>query len=289
MSIKTIGSIEADSYKVTSGGASVEGFVTNDAAGLLEYGQGGAGTPVGAAIWDIIEHKNVATDTGSLTFSGLSGDTDKLYKLVFRNLMIPKVVEITDAANYISGNDLVPGETVLGGSSGVTAIVDSFVAAAVGNPGSVLTVVSPSGTFDSGEVITGNDSNFSVTEGGQFIPDTHYLMKPNNVTTNQRTTFQKQQSFATVQSTFSEMTFMVAEESLASGIVYFFAESGKSRTFYADSSWASAAVATNMGLFASFGHWTDTAANLSSLVISSSLNNNGISAGSLFSLYSINN
>lgn len=76
-------------------------------------------------------------------------------------------LEITDASNYVATEDLEVGETVTGGTSGVTGIVSVWTPAAAGSPGSVLTVTNASGVFSSGEVITGGVSGFSITEGGQ--------------------------------------------------------------------------------------------------------------------------
>lgn len=77
-------------------------------------------------------------------------------------------LEITDASNYVTGEDLVVGETVEGQTSGVTGIVSVWTPVASGSSGSVLTVTNASGTFSAGEVITGGDSGFSITEGGQI-------------------------------------------------------------------------------------------------------------------------
>ncbi len=71
---------------------------------------------------------------------------------------------LTDASNYVSGEDLIPGETVTGVTSSVTATVFSWTPAAIGNPGSILVVTNPSGTFTADEVITGNTSTFSITD-----------------------------------------------------------------------------------------------------------------------------
>ena len=75
-------------------------------------------------------------------------------------------LEITDASNYVAGEDLVVGETVEGQTSGVIGTVSVWTPAAVGSPGSLLTVTNASGAFSAGEIITGG-SGFSITEGGQ--------------------------------------------------------------------------------------------------------------------------
>jgi hypothetical protein len=291
MSLKTTGSIEADSYKATVLAAQTPGFVTNDASGLFEYGQSGASTPIGASIWDFLEHQVVPAETNCLTFAGLSGNANKIYKLVFRNLLIPSVLEITDSSNYVSGEDLVVGETVSGGTSGATGIVDSFVPAAVGFPGSVLVIRVTAGTFVDGEVVTGLTSAFAVTiaGGGQFFPDVHYTLRPNGVTTGQKTTFRiNTVSVAPVFGTFPEMTIVSAQNSQTSGVIYLFARTGKARSFYSDSSSASLSVVTRVQLYSSHGLWTDTAANITSLDVCSSLVNSGLPAGAEFTLYKMN-
>ena len=293
MALKTTGSLEGDSFKATTPSASTPGFVTNDPTGLLEYGQGGASTPtpVGASVWDFIEHTVLPSETECLTFSGLSGTADKVYKLIFRNLAIPNVLELIDSSNYGAGEDLVAGEIVTGGTSGATATVDSFVAASVGSPGSVLTTVSPSGTFLDGEVVTGT-SGFSVTiaTGGQSSPLVRYTIRPNGLSTDQKTTSRHDSIVpVAVHFTSPDMTFLSERFSMTSGIIYLFARPGKARIFYSDSNWSPLDVATNLGLFSSFGHWTDTVTEITSLDICSSLANGGLPAGALFTLYKINN
>lgn len=292
MAIKTTGSLEGDSFKATTASASTAGFVTNDPTGLLEYGQGGASTPIGSSVWDFKEHTVLPSETDCLTFSGLSGNADKVYKLVFRNLLIPNVLELTDSSNYVSGEDLVAGEVVIGGTSGATATVDSFVAASVGSPGSVLTTVSPSGTFVDGEVVTGGASGFAVTiaVGGQVSALVRYTIRPNGLTTNQKTTARHASaSPAPVNFTYPDMAFLSERFSMTSGIIYLFARTGKARTFYSDSNWCPLDFANNVGVFSSFGQWTDTVTDITSLDVCSSLANGGLNAGALFTLYKINN
>lgn len=72
---------------------------------------------------------------------------------------------VIDSSNYVFGEDLTVGESVLGGTSGATATVESFVPAGVGNPGSVLSLSNISGEFLDGELITGGVSGFSVVQG----------------------------------------------------------------------------------------------------------------------------
>ncbi len=302
MSLKTTGSLEADSYKATTASASTPGFVTNDPTGLLEYGQGGAGTPIGASVWDFIEHQVLPSETNCLTFSGLSGDADKVYKLVFRNLLIPELIEMTDTSPYVSGEDLVVGEPVLGGTSGATGVVESWTPAAISSPGSVLVVKTTAGVWAgqgnappaAGEVVTGDTSGFAVTIAGiQIFPNVHYTMRPNGLASGQRTTIQAQESSTTpVLATFPEMTIVYDNNTLTSGVIYLFAKTGKARSFYSDSALASSVppfFINRVGMQHSFGLWTDTAAEIISLDFCSSLVNGGLPAGSLFTLYKINN
>lgn len=75
---------------------------------------------------------------------------------------------IIDSALYTGANDLIAGEAVLGGTSGATATVESFVPpfAGVGNPGAVLSLSNISGgPFLDGEVITGQTTFNTVTQG----------------------------------------------------------------------------------------------------------------------------
>lgn len=75
----------------------------------------------------------------------------------------PALLQLTDSSNYVSGEDLVAGETVTGGTSGATAIVVTWTPAAVGSPGSLLFVSNVTGVFEDGEVVTGGTSGFSIT------------------------------------------------------------------------------------------------------------------------------
>jgi hypothetical protein len=78
-------------------------------------------------------------------------------------------LQLTDASLYVSGEDLLSGETVTGQSSGATGTVVAWTPASVGSPGSVVSLSGVSGTFLDGEVVTGGTSGFSITIdiGGQ--------------------------------------------------------------------------------------------------------------------------
>ena len=72
---------------------------------------------------------------------------------------------LTDSSNFVAGQNLLVGETVTGQTSGDTAVVVDFAAAAVGQPGSVLSVTgAPTvNAFQDGEVVLGATSGFSIT------------------------------------------------------------------------------------------------------------------------------
>jgi len=76
MSIKTDGIIEGGPFKVTDG--SPAGFVKNNAAGELEFGQA-------ASAWDLIEFKTFSGFAGSGEFDAvLDGDVDDTYQVIFQ-------------------------------------------------------------------------------------------------------------------------------------------------------------------------------------------------------------
>ncbi len=62
-----------------SGGVSA-GFVRNDGSGDLIFGEPGTGG-VGTG-WELVEKKVIGSDTTSITFSGLDGDTDEQYMFI---------------------------------------------------------------------------------------------------------------------------------------------------------------------------------------------------------------
>jgi len=97
MSIETTEQILSDDFKTNQ--ATVAGFVKNDASGNFLFGESGSG-------WNLLETKNVASDVASITFSGLDGDTDRAYRLVYRLTMKPGEAsnEISLRPNGISTN-----------------------------------------------------------------------------------------------------------------------------------------------------------------------------------------
>ncbi len=80
MSIETTGQLEAEDFKTSQSVAA--GFVKNKADGEFEYGQAGSA-------WDLVEAKEIATNLNEgvanrLVFSGLNGEVDEDYMLLFR-------------------------------------------------------------------------------------------------------------------------------------------------------------------------------------------------------------
>lgn len=72
---------------------------------------------------------------------------------------------IVDSDDFSSGEEFTPGNTVTGLTSSATATVESFVPAAVGSPGSELSLSNVSGEFLDGEVVEEDATNFTVTNG----------------------------------------------------------------------------------------------------------------------------
>jgi len=72
---------------------------------------------------------------------------------------------VVDSANFTSGEEFTAGNAVTGLTSGATATVESFVPAAVGSPGSELSLSNVSGEFLDGEVVEEDATNFTVTLG----------------------------------------------------------------------------------------------------------------------------
>ena len=72
---------------------------------------------------------------------------------------------IVDSANFVSGEEFTAGNAVTGLTSGATATVESFVPAAVGSPGSELSLSNVAGEFLDGEVVEEDSTNFTVANG----------------------------------------------------------------------------------------------------------------------------
>jgi hypothetical protein len=75
--------IIAPGYNVE--GSPAAGFVKNDGSGNFSFGEAGpAGSPAIGSGWEVVEVKNITVDTTSVTFSGLNGDVDGEYMMLFR-------------------------------------------------------------------------------------------------------------------------------------------------------------------------------------------------------------
>ncbi len=77
--------IEAPGYNVSA--AVAAGFVKNDGAGNFSFGELGGGGGGGAGTgWELVEKKDITSDTTSITFSGLDGDTDEVYMFIMHEI-----------------------------------------------------------------------------------------------------------------------------------------------------------------------------------------------------------
>ncbi len=114
MSIKFPGLNQADSYKTSKTGLS-GGFITNDAAGELQYDQ--VGPPTDASQWSLIESKKLqigdATGNNNVTFAGLDGDVDGIYKLIMWQTNASR----TGQSEYLVYPNGISGETQFLGRS----------------------------------------------------------------------------------------------------------------------------------------------------------------------------
>jgi len=72
---------------------------------------------------------------------------------------------IVDSDTFSSGEEFTAGNSVTGLTSGATATVESFVPAAVGSPGSELSLSNVSGEFLDGEVVDEDATSFKITNG----------------------------------------------------------------------------------------------------------------------------
>jgi len=79
MGIEVEGILTANSWRANS--VPDEGFIENDSSGNFTFGNAGS---IGSSIWAHIETKTVGSDTDSLVFSGLDGDAQEVYKLIYR-------------------------------------------------------------------------------------------------------------------------------------------------------------------------------------------------------------
>lgn len=101
-------SIKAPGYNIE--GSLGGGFVKNLADGTLTFdnaGSGGSGTG-----WELVERKVIASDVGSITFSGLDGDVDEQYMLIAH-----EIAPVSGGANY----------TITMRPNGATTLQHSFI------------------------------------------------------------------------------------------------------------------------------------------------------------------
>lgn len=93
MSIETPGQIEANALQTTA--SVTAGFVKNDASGNLLFGQA-------ASAWDLVSVQDFAAAQGvpsHVTFSGLDGDNDEVYQLIFRGFVQVGLAGLGQPAN----------------------------------------------------------------------------------------------------------------------------------------------------------------------------------------------
>ncbi len=88
-------SIKAPGYNVSA--AVAAGFVKNDGAGNFSFGEAGGGGGGGSG-WDLIETKDITAATTSVSFTGLNGDVDKYYQIVY---VIEKPITTASNSSYV--------------------------------------------------------------------------------------------------------------------------------------------------------------------------------------------
>jgi len=106
MSIETTGLFKGNTFK-TSQASLAGGFVKNDAGGLFSYDEGPPAAAPDGSIWDFIQTKTIGASTNSVVFTGLNGDVDDVYKLVYSGIDYPGVT-----TNFqVRPNGIVPTGT----------------------------------------------------------------------------------------------------------------------------------------------------------------------------------
>lgn len=98
MSLETTGSLKAEDFKAAPTAA---GFVKNDASGNFLLGETGSA-------WTLLETKLVAVATQSIIFTGLNGNTDRAYRLIYSN---PLPLTAIDSRWELRPNGLVGTRT----------------------------------------------------------------------------------------------------------------------------------------------------------------------------------
>ena len=123
--------IIAPGYNVE--GSPPAGFVKNDGSGDFLFGEpGGGGGGVGTG-WELIEVKDITVDATTVTFSGLDGDTDGEYMMLFRlRTPLASAVNYTLRPNGISANQNTIRRTVVAAVT-TTATFTTLNFASAGN------------------------------------------------------------------------------------------------------------------------------------------------------------
>ncbi len=83
MSIETTGLAKADTFQATAG--TIAGFVKNNAAGDLLLGEPGSAWTLHQAV-DLVADVNSAGGGTVVNFTGLNGDVDEVYLLLYRHV-----------------------------------------------------------------------------------------------------------------------------------------------------------------------------------------------------------
>ena len=136
MSIKTTGQLQGKDLKTVP---TVAGFVKNTAAGDFLFGQTGSA-------WTFLETKTLTSAATSIAFTGLDGNTDRAYRLVWENPFDVGTPAITDGRIYFHRNGVPTSNTV----SVITNVDGDLSALSVSNDPSNLVIsnmIVPAGAF----------------------------------------------------------------------------------------------------------------------------------------------
>lgn len=101
MSIKTSGQLQGEDLKTDP---TVVGFVKNDASGNFLFGQTGSA-------WTFLESKILASAATSISFTGLNGNADFAYRLVWENPFDVGTPTISDGRIYFHRNGVPTSNT----------------------------------------------------------------------------------------------------------------------------------------------------------------------------------
>ncbi len=116
--------IIAPGYNVE--GSPAAGFVKNDGSGNFIFGEPGGGGP-GSAAWELVEKKDIASAVTSITFSGLDGDTDEQYMMLYR-IRTPGATTLafTMRPNGITANQNTVIRTLSSSGTAATSVFPSL-------------------------------------------------------------------------------------------------------------------------------------------------------------------